>query len=423
MNRPLQKSRARGEECGICLLPIEGKVVRHKTCSLECCQECLDTWLKENTSCLVCRARLHTSRGEDGQALDIVEEWDDQTPPTQYHVVDKPAAIREILRPLMTPETFAEYDFYREYSYEQFDTELVLETLGFRRSTHTIAELVSAREVYKLSKDDLQRLWFAERVYGVQDFYLLVFQALPTHGFFLPVIPRIRRLESADQLQTLLQDRNRGPLAYPQYFYMAQIPLPTKHFADLVRASSKLYPDDSQVNINELYRLARDKEITHWCLVGLAAGTLKVSLSSFLRPLYAVPWPTSKIQKGYKSLKFPGLDGGNECSSTWSQHYDRKSLDRLVEQWKNERSLAYNKHAREYFGQDPVEPVPTNQEVAESFGQRRLPELIAASIGSRDRRRHDSQHREPRPRIPHGGRRSPAPDQDIINLLQRWQFG
>ena len=132
-----------------------------------------------------------------------------------------------------------------------------------------------------------------------------------------------------------------------------QIPMPTRVFANLIRSSYRYYPDEGETEVGELYRMAFERGITHWCLVDLEGETTTSEVRYYNRGLWAVPWPSDKIIAGYSTLAYPGLLPTTHRPATWDDYTDKLQVGRYAAYLRSSAStsLDYEENFFGYYGE------------------------------------------------------------------------
>jgi hypothetical protein len=286
--------------------------------------------------------------------------------PTRYYVAESPSSVRRLLKS-NAPET-EPFDFWKMLSVETEDTHFVMESEGIRNlRTLSVRELIQQKDELGLDEESFYRLWFANRIMGATVFYLTQFDAYPHVGIWQPILSTIHCLQSSEELSLIVNNRDPGLLDRMLATSMiTQIPLSTAAFANIVRSCERIYPDESQLEVREIYKSAEREGITHWALIDLSAVHSRNSnYPQYDNLLWVIPWPQDKLTQGFRKLEFPGLPRmGPNPTTGWAPDYDRHNLAGLVSLWQREKSMNYDAHAHFYYGELPVY-VPDGSELVQ----------------------------------------------------------
>ena len=198
--------------------------------------------------------------------------------PSEYHVVlNGFAGIRTILEGLPLPEGRATLDFWTQVRSEERGTHVVSLFAGLEAlTTQSVDDLIRRCEEYRLSDDSINCLWLASRIFGCRTFYLIQFEDYPNLGLLDACGTKSQVTQLSGRVMDIIHDMDcrtePGFLArMERQSSMTQIPIPTRFFADFLRSCLRLFPEDSQHKIAEIYDLARTEGITHWALIPLQA--------------------------------------------------------------------------------------------------------------------------------------------------------
>ena len=301
-------------------------------------------------SCPLCRAELRTKchcemSGEEefeAELQSILRHRATRPAPTQYRVVSHLGGIRSVLAS-DNPAGTDVSQLWDHINNDVDDSDYLFTAGGDWRAGLQIissADLIRRADEFQLDYQSLDRLWVAERLFGARWFHLTQVLVRPEIGFWTPLLPDVRVVDTFEQLplRELLYESSGAQSN------TARIPLPTGLFCKMLRSSLRLYPWEAQYHIRHVYQEAHDKGVTHWRLLSFSGDQLAGTL-------YAMPWPQDLIEEGFTD----SITQSTISPPSWSPDYDRDMLIQTVNVSRQGCQPDYDEDTFCYYGEVPSE--------------------------------------------------------------------
>ncbi len=272
-------------------------------------------------------------------------------PPTSYRVVIHLAAIHTILSSAERSDPRQSELIWTHINNDVEDSMLLLESEDLGEDgliAIKTQDLIRRLDEFQFDRMSIQQLWIASRVMGVRWFYLTRIPVQPEIAFWTPLIPDFHLFGSGLELPMRVQAKLDAVST------TLQIPIPTRIFADIVRATRRLYPWESQAEIRRLYALAQTDGINHFRLVDIR-GELNDNPTWDVRDFYALPWP-HQAPEAYSSKQLSGCTSRDISARLgWDSVFDQEMITSVTSLFQAQNDLDYDAHAFEYYGMPPTE--------------------------------------------------------------------
>ena len=328
-------------ECPICHEDVtaDAPTLTHDSCGRRFDQECLQEWIKSNTSptCPICRG-------------DLVDIWDLDQHDRFHKVVDAlhdipglPSSfhVRRTASQAVGVLHAAAPDMRREEVEKLVSDaiELAMDAIDFSGQglyighhyplgcAHNIYE--GRDTLYKLDPLSVRHLWTGHRVLGQHMWFLFRLPAIPDVALWLPVSAGLQifatTAEEFWEMLLPLQDPRQRVLEGSKE--ILSLPLSTDFLCDGILPINEVRGDRSEAR--RFRELAAEDGITHWCLADLRDTILLTEGPS----IFAIPWPKGEVDRGFKTQDYYGLPHKKTIETGgWAPEIEAPLLKRFVAQ-------------------------------------------------------------------------------------------